>query len=83
MTEDQTKLDKMLGRGIALSIFWMAGFGSGIALYEGLNARRMIKANPLLKGIRRAWWCIIAGGAGFAVLVAVILIGIFNAIAQP
>ena len=68
-----------LRTGIVYSIVWLAGFGSSYALYQGLRARRMIKLNPGLEGNGRAWWCIIAGGLGVAVLCTIAGIGIFNA----
>jgi hypothetical protein len=78
--DDQSKLNKILVRGLVFSIIWLAGFGSAIALYEGLKARRMIEANPLLRGKFRAWWCIIVGGCGVAALCAIVVMGIFNAL---
>ena len=79
---EQARLDRMLTRGIVYSIVWLAGFGSSYALYQGLRARRMMKLNPLLQGNGRAWWCIIVGGVGVAVLCAVVGVGIFNAMTQ-
>ena len=79
LSVEQARLNSMLTRGIVYSIVWLAGFGSSYALYQGLRARRMIKLNPSLQGNGRAWWCIIAGGLGVAVLCSIAGIGIFNA----
>ena len=83
LTVEQTRLNRMLTRGVVFSVIWLAGFGSSYALYQGLLARRMIKLNPMLQGNGRAWWCILAGGLGVAVLCAVVGVGIFNAVTQP
>jgi hypothetical protein len=80
---EQTKLNKILTRGIVFSIIWLAGFGSALALYQGLQARRIIELNPELQGTGRAWWCIIVGGLGVTALCAIIAVGAFNASAQP
>lgn len=79
----QAELNKLLWRGKVYSIIWLAGFGSAVALHAGLKARRMIKSNPELQGMKQAGYCIMAGGAGFAVLCAAVAIGIFNALSQP
>jgi hypothetical protein len=83
LTAEQAALNKMLVRGIVFSVVWLAGFGSAIALYQGLRARRIIRLNPLLRGSGRAWWCIIAGALGVGVLCTVIASGIYNALTQP
>ncbi len=83
LTVEQTRLNKMLTRGVAFSVIWLAGFGSSYALYQGLMARRMIRMNPLLQGNGRAWWCIIVGGIGAAAPCAIVGVGIFNAMTQP
>ncbi|AZO06851.1 hypothetical protein EOA27_17735 [Mesorhizobium sp. M2A.F.Ca.ET.037.01.1.1] len=82
LTAEQARLNKMLTRGVVFSIVWLAGFGSSYALYQGLLARRMLKLNPMLRGNGLAWWCIIAGGLGAAVLCVTVGIGIFNAVAE-
>jgi hypothetical protein len=76
LSVEQARLNSMLTRGIVYSIVWLAGFGSSYALYQGMRARRMIKLNPRLQGNGRAWWCIIAGGLGVAVLCTIAGIGI-------
>lgn len=59
----------MLGYGFAFSLVVIGGVGSVVALVIGLRARRMIKrSGGELTGLRLAWWCIIAGGVGTAVL---------------
>ena len=83
LTVEQARLNSMLTRGIVYSIVWLACLGSSYALYQGLRARRMLKLNPMLQGNGRAWWCILAGGLGVAVLCAVVGVGIFNAMTQP
>jgi hypothetical protein len=65
----QVRVGKMLGDGFAFSLVGMGGIGSLIALVIGLRARGIIKrAGGELSGLRLAWWCIIAGGVGTAVL---------------
>lgn len=82
LVRDQARLDRILTRGVVYSVIWLAGLGSCYALYQGIVARRMIKENPTLEGSGRAWWCIIAGGIGAAVLLLVAGIGIFNALTR-
>ena len=76
---DQQKLNAALRWGIAFSVVWLAGIGSLIAMYLGLRGRRIITANPGLRGKGRAWWCIIVGGTGVALLVVLLAAGAFNA----
>jgi hypothetical protein len=83
LTAEQIRLDRMLTRGVVYSIIWLAGLGSCYALYQGIMARRMLRANPALEGQGRAWWCIIAGGIGALTLFAILAIGIFNAAIRP
>lgn len=82
LTVEQARLNKMLTRGVVFSIIWLAGFGSAYALYQGILAQRMIKLSPALRGNGLAWWCIIVGGLGTAVLCAIVGIGIFNAMTR-
>jgi hypothetical protein len=79
---EQTRLNRMLTRGVVFSVIWLAGFGSSYALYQGLLARRMIKMNPMLRGNARAWWCIIVGGLGAAALCTIVGASIFSAMTQ-
>ena len=83
LTAEQARLNKMLTRGVVFSVIWLAGFGSCYALCQGLLARRMLRLNPMLQGNGLAWWCIIAGGLGAAILCVMVGIGIFNAMTQP
>lgn len=80
LMDEQTRLNKTLTRGVVYSIVWLAGFGSCYALYQGIRAHRMINENPILQGNGRAWWCIIVGGLGVMAPLAVVFIGIFNAV---
>ncbi|WP_448115165.1 hypothetical protein [Mesorhizobium amorphae] len=83
MTIEQTKVNRMLTRGVVYSIIWLAGLGSCYALHQGILARRLINENPALEGNGRAWWCIIVGGVGAAAMFLVVGIGIFNAMIRP
>lgn len=83
LMDEQTRLNRMLTRGVVYSIVWLAGLGSCFALYQGILARQMIKENPRLQGEGRAWWCIIVGGVGVAVVLLLIAIGTFNAMTRP
>lgn len=65
----QVRVSKMLGYGLAFSLVVLGGVGSLIALVIGLRARGVIKrTGGELSGLRLAWWCIIAGGVGTAML---------------
>jgi hypothetical protein len=76
---DQNQVDQSLKWGIIFSIIWLAGIGSVIALIKGLKARKAIaQSEGALVGTGRAWWCIIAGGLGFAFWLPVIVAGIRN-----
>ncbi|WP_432284247.1 hypothetical protein SLT36_20925 [Aminobacter sp. BA135] len=83
VTAEQTRLDRMLTRGIVFSVIRLAGFGSCFAPYQGMRALRMIKANPRLQEHGRAMWCIIVGGLGALALLTVVGIGLFNAAMRP
>ena len=61
----QMRVSRMLGFGFALSLAWIGGVSSLIALFIGLRARRLIKeGGGAIAGIKLAWWCIVAGAAG-------------------
>jgi hypothetical protein len=65
----QMRVSKLLGFGFALSVVWVGGLGSLAALFIGLRARKLIKdSGGELAGMRLAWWCIIAGACGVAIL---------------
>ena len=61
----QTRVSRMLGLGFALSLAWVGGVGSLVALFIGLRARRLIReGRGAVAGARMAWWCVVAGAAG-------------------
>ena len=65
----QVRVSKMLGCGFAFSLVALGGFGSLAALVIGLRARSIIKkSGGELSGMRMAWWCIVVGGLGAAML---------------
>jgi len=65
----QMRVSRMLGCGFALSLVVAGGVGSLVALVIGLRARSIIKkSGGELSGMRLAWWCIVVGGLGAAVL---------------
>ncbi len=65
----QVKLSVMLGYGLALSLVGVGGLGSLAAFVIGLRALREInRSREGLSGLRLAWWCILAGGLGAAVI---------------
>ncbi|HEX8352484.1 MAG TPA: hypothetical protein VF611_06290 [Pyrinomonadaceae bacterium] len=65
----QVRVSKMLGCGFAFSLVVSGGVGSLAALVIGLRARGIIrKSGGELSGMRVAWWCIIVGGLGAAML---------------
>jgi len=64
----------MLAHGFVLSLVGIGGLSSLAAFVVGLRARRLIqKSCGQLAGIRLAWWCIIAGGAGATLLPQLLL----------
>ena len=65
----QVRVGRLLGCGFALSMVAAGGVGSLIALVIGLRARGIIKrSGGELTGIWMAWWCIVVGGLGAAML---------------
>jgi hypothetical protein len=74
----QARLNTMLRWGVAFSIVWLAGVGSLIALCLGLRGRWLISTNVGLHGMGRAWWCIIVGGIGVAVLAALLAAAVLS-----
>jgi hypothetical protein len=69
----------MLGRGIVISLIWLAGFGSLDAFRNCLNARHHSSASAgELQGMGKARWCLIVGGIGIFLWFPVIIIGIMN-----
>jgi hypothetical protein len=78
-TTSQEYLDTLLRRGVLFSILWLMGIGSGIALYSGLKARRLIRASAgVLHGTRRARWCLVVGGLGLLFWIPIVFVGILN-----
>jgi hypothetical protein len=63
------RVSRMLGCGFAFSLVVAGGVGSLVALVIGLRARGLIKKSDAeLSGMRMAWWCIVVGGLGAAML---------------
>ncbi len=75
----QTRIDRLLRRGVIFSILWLMGIGSAIALYSAVKARRLIaSADGQVTGTSKVWLCFILGGFGIALWGTVIVVGIFN-----
>ena len=75
----QQKIDSLLKKGIVLSILWLAGIGSLMALVFGLRAKRLIaESDGVATGTGRVWWCVIVGGVGVAIWLPIILLSIVN-----
>jgi hypothetical protein len=75
----QRRIDAMLRWGIVFSFFWFGGLGSLFALSAGWQARKLIvESGNALEGRFKAWWCMIVGGIGSFICLAVIGIGLFN-----
>jgi hypothetical protein len=78
-TTSQDYLDTLLRRGVLFSILWLMGIGSGIALYSGLKARRLINDSAgVLRGTGRVRWCLVVGGLGLLFWVPIVFAGILN-----
>jgi hypothetical protein len=61
----QRSINEHLYWGIFFAFTWLGGVGSFYAVRHGLKARRLIKESAgQLKGIRKAWICILVGGYG-------------------
>jgi hypothetical protein len=77
--DEQRRIDAMLRWGIVFSFFWFGGIGSIFALGAGWKAQRMIEeSGNLLRGGIRARWCIVLGGIGSVLGLAIVSIGLFN-----
>jgi len=75
----QQQVDSLLKRGVVLSILWLAGIGSLIALVSGLKAKRLIaQSEGTAIGTGRVWWCVVVGGLGVAIWLPIILISVIN-----
>jgi hypothetical protein len=67
--ELQINVSKLLSRGFIFSVVWLGGIGSFLALLYGLRARKVInQSDREIVGIKMAWWCIIVGAMGTAVM---------------
>ncbi|HEX4208811.1 MAG TPA: hypothetical protein VHY56_00345 [Candidatus Binataceae bacterium] len=76
---EQRRIDVMLRWGIVFSFFWFGGIGSIYALGAGWKARQLIReSGNSLRGGLRAQWCMILGGIGSVLCLAIISIGLFN-----
>lgn len=65
----QVKVSKILGLAFIFSIVWVAGIGSCAAFLLGVYALRLIKgSSEKIAGVGMAWWCIIAGAIGTAIM---------------
>ncbi len=72
-------VDELLKKGVWFSIFWLLGFGSFIAVKNGLKARKIINdSNSEMKSDGRVWWCFIVGGLGLSFWLFVLIMGILN-----
>jgi hypothetical protein len=72
-------VDELLKKGVWFSIFWLLGFGSFIAVKNGLKARTIINnSNGELKPDGRVLWCFIVGGLGLAFWLFVSVMAFLN-----
>jgi hypothetical protein len=72
----QVQVRMLLRSGVLFSVLWLAGIGSLIALWRGLEAKRLIeRADRPLEGMGAAWWCIIVGSLGILVWLPMWLLG--------
>ena len=77
--KSQSWIDARLRWAIIFSLIWLFGFGSAYAFAQGLRVKREIdRSGGLLRGKRRAWWCLIFGAAGMALWFPMVVVGIFN-----
>ena len=66
-------------RGLLLSILWLSGIGSVITVYNGLKARRIVRASDgRLRGGFTMWWCLVVGALGILIWAPIVLVGIYN-----
>ena len=72
-------VDELLKKGVWFSIFWLLGFGSFIAVKNGLKARNIINnSNGELKSDGRVSWCFIVGGLGLSFWLFVLMMALLN-----
>ncbi|WP_428308206.1 hypothetical protein [Lacipirellula sp.] len=67
---EQQRISARLHRGVIFSNVWLCGIGSLYSLIIGIDALRAIRrADGMLYGKWRAWWCVSVGGLGSLFLV--------------
>jgi hypothetical protein len=72
--ELQVKTSRMLSLGFTLSIVWLLGVGSLIAVILGLKGRRIVKqSDGKIRGLKMAWWCIIVGSLETLIAIPMVL----------
>jgi hypothetical protein len=75
----QQTVDSLLKKGVVLSILWLAGVGSLIALVLGLRAKRLIEQSEgVATGMGRVWWCVVVGGLGMVIWLPIVLVSVIN-----
>jgi hypothetical protein len=80
---DQPSIDRILRWGIVFSLLWLMGFGSAIAVFNGLRARRLVeRSNGRFVGMGRVWWCLVVGGLGITIWLPAVTAGVFNALSK-
>ena len=79
LSNKKQAVDELLKKGVWFSIFWLLGFGSFIAVRNGLKARKIINdSNGEMKPDGRVWWCFIVGGFGLSFWLFVLIMGFLN-----
>ena len=72
--ELQVKTSRMLALGFTLSIVWLLGVGSLIAVILGLKSRRIInQSDGKIRGLKMAWWCIIVGSVETVIAIPMVV----------
>ena len=72
-------VDELLKKGVWFSIFWLLGFGSFIAIKNGLKAKTIINnSNGEIEPDGRFWWCITVGGLGISFWLFVSIMAFLN-----
>ncbi|HWC91215.1 MAG TPA: hypothetical protein VG433_16215 [Pirellulales bacterium] len=75
----QSKVDRLLNRGVVFSVIWLLGGGSIYAVLLATRARRIIKASGgAVGGMRRVWWCYAMGGFGILLFSTVLISLVIN-----
>lgn len=79
LTNKKEIVEELLKKGVWFSIFWLLGFGSFIAVKNGLKARTIINnSNGEIKPDGRVWWCFIVGGLGLSFWLFVLIMAFLN-----